>query len=100
MDDPLIVVTPVLFPAVKVLAASDERVVFHDDDKVVKAAVEGVVDPMAVLFMPVAVVLKLAEVMSKLFTPVFMDDWLSPVSASVPEVEVRLMGPVVRVSPF
>ena len=69
-------------------------------ERLVNAPVEGVVAPIAVLLIPVAVALKLADVMSKLFTPVEMLEPERPDKLSVPAVAVRLRVPVVRFKPF
>ena len=63
---------PVVLPAAKVEPAPEARVVLPVEERVVKAPVEGVVAPMAVLLMPVAVVLKLAEVKVRSLAPVLM----------------------------
>jgi hypothetical protein len=93
--EPLIVTAPVVFPAVNVLAAFDAKVVFPEEPRVVKLAVDGVVAPIAVELIPVAVVLKLPEVMVKLVTPVSIDEALNPDRARDPEVAVKLRAPVV-----
>jgi hypothetical protein len=67
---------------------------------VVNAPVEGVVAPIAVPLIPVAVVLKLPEVTVKLFAPVLIEEAPSPDSAKAPEVPVKLIAPVVRVNPL
>src|SRR6185437_15765904 len=80
--DELFVTTPATLKAEKVtvlLAAS-----------VVKAAVDGVVAPIAVPLIPVAVVLKWFEVIRRSFAPVLIDAAVSPDNASVPDVAVRL----------
>ena len=76
------------------------RFVVPVDERVVKAPVDGVVAPIAVLLIPVAVAVKLPEVISKLFTPALIDDADNPERLNTPEVAVRLIAPVVRVSPF
>lgn len=70
------------------------------DDRVVNAAVEAVVAPMAVLFMPVDVVLKLFEVIVRSFTPKSRLDAESPERFSAPVVAVRLRAPLDNVNPF
>ena len=75
---------PVVFPAVNVLAAVDASVVFPVEDSVVNAAVDGVDAPIAVAFMPVAVVVKLPEVMSRLFTPASIVEAHLPTHAPPP----------------
>ena len=76
--------------------------------RLVKAPVFGVVAPMAVLLIPVAVVLKLPEVTIKLFTPVLTDDSAPAVTfkapaefrARMPEVAVEIVKlPPVLVQP-
>src|SRR3989344_9529962 len=56
---------PVVFPIVVDAPAPEAKVVVELEESVVKAAVEGVVVPIAVEFIPVEVVLKLAEVTIK-----------------------------------
>lgn len=67
---------------------------------VVKAAVEGVVVPIAVALIPVAVVVRLLAAMSKLFIPVEIVDPERPVKFNPPEVAVKLSAPVVCVKPL
>ena len=62
--------------------------------------VEGVVAPIAVEFIPVEVVLKLPDVMVRLFAPVEIDEAPSPDRVKEPEVEVKESAPVVSVRPF
>ena len=67
---------------------------------VVNLPVEGVVKPIAVEFIPVAVVLKIDDVMVKALPPVSIDEAPSPERANAPEVPVRLIAPVVSVNPL
>ena len=78
----------------------EARVVAPVDERVVKAAVEGVVAPIAVPLIPVAVVLKLAEVMVRLFPPREIEEALSPERLMVPLVAVRFKAPDERVKPL
>jgi len=87
-------------PAVKIEPAVEDRTVFPVDPSPVKAPVEAAVAPMAVLLIPVAVVLKLADVMVKSLAPVLMLEAPRPDRARDPEVAVRLKAPVVWVSPL
>ncbi len=82
-------------PAVKVEPAPVLSVVLPEEPKVVKAPVEAVEAPMAVLFMPVAVVLKLPEVKVRLLTPASILEAERPDKDKAPEVAVRLKAPVV-----
>jgi hypothetical protein len=75
------------------------RVVDPDEVRVVKAPVEGVVAPMAVPLIPVAVVLKLPEVKVMLLAPVFIEEADRPDKVKAPEVPVKFKAPVVRVNP-
>lgn len=59
------------------------------------APVDLVVAPIAVLFIPVAVVLKLLDVNVNAFAPVFIEEALSPERLTVPLVAVRFNAPVV-----
>jgi hypothetical protein len=77
-----------------------ERVTVLFAARVVKLPLPGVVTPIAVLLIPVLVVVILPDVISKLFAPVLIVDSLSPDKLIVPLVLVRLIAPVVRVSPF
>jgi hypothetical protein len=97
---PFKIAAPVLFPAVKVLAAPEDSVVSPDDVKVVNAPVEAVVAPIAVELIPVAVVLKFPEVNVKLLAPAEMVEADSPDRDNTPEVAVRFTAPVVWVSPL
>ena len=93
-DDPFIVTAPVEFPKVKVDKAVDARVVSPLDESVVNAADEVDVNPMAVPLIPVAVVLKLCEVMSKSLLPdkaILEEDRLDKESA--PDVPVIFTAP-------
>ncbi len=74
---------------------ADASVVLPDDERVVKAAVAGVVVPIAVPLIPVAVTLKVAEVINKLFTPASIVDAESPERFKAPDVAVKLSAPVV-----
>ena len=67
---------------------------------VVTTAVDGVVAPIAVLLIPVAVTLKLPAPMSKLFTPNCNVEAERPDNVSAPDVPVILTTPVVTVRPF
>ena len=98
--EPLILTAPVVFPAVSVLPAPDARVVLPEEESVVNAPVDGVSVPMAVLLIPVAVVLKLAEVIVNALAPVLTDDALRPDKVSAPEVPVIFTAPVVTVKPL
>jgi len=75
------------------------NVVFPEEVSVVKAPVEGVVAPMAVPLIPVAVVLKLPDVKVILLAPVLIDEADRPDKAKAPEVPVKFKAPVVRVNP-
>ena len=92
---PFKIVVPVEFPAVKVDPAPVASVVLLFVAKVVKAPVDRMSVPIAVLLIPVAVVLKLPDVISKLFAPVLIDEALNPERVSVPEVAVKFSAPVV-----
>ena len=81
-------------------AVRAEKVVVPEELKVVKLPVEGVVAPMAVELMPVAVVLKLEEVMVRALAPVLIEEADRPERAKAPEVAVRLRAPVVKVRPL
>ena len=70
------------------------------EDKVVNAPVFGVVAPMAVPLIPVAVVLKLPDVKVKLLAPVLIDVAPSPDKFKAPDVAVRFKAPVVWVNPL
>lgn len=78
----------------------EEKVIALLAERVVKAAVEGVVAPIAVEFIPVALAVKLEEVMVRGFAPVEIDDADRPERLSAPDVAVRFMAPLDRVNPF
>ncbi len=69
-------------------------------ESVLKAPVEAVVAPIAVELMPVAVVLKLEEVIVRALAPVLMEEADSPERVRAPDVAVRFIAPVVRVRPL
>jgi hypothetical protein len=83
-----------------VLPVLEERVVAPVEERVVKAAVEGVEAPIAVVLIPVEVVLKLAEEMVRLFPPREIEEALKPERFRVPLVAVRLSAPEERVKPL
>lgn len=89
---------PVVLP-IATLPDEAASVVFPCEKRVVKTAVEGVVAPIAVLLMPVAVVLKLPDVKVRALVPVLMEDAPRPESDREPDVAVKLTAPVVTVSP-
>ena len=66
----------------------------------VKLPAAGVVTPIAVELIPVAVVLKLDEVMVKPLAPVLIEEADRPDMAKAPEVAVRFSAPVVSVRPL
>ena len=68
--------------------------------RLVKAAVPGVVAPMLVLLIPVAVVLKFPLVKVRSFAPVLIEEAERPESERVPLVAVRFSAPVVCVKPL
>ena len=70
------------------------------EERVVKAAVEGVDAPIAVLLIPVEVVLKLPEVMVRVLLPREMEEELNPEREMVPLPAVKFNAPVERVKPF
>lgn len=90
---PVVAIVTLLAPAVAIFVAPVE-------DNVVNAPVDAVVAPIAVLFIPVAVVLKCPEVNVMSFAPEFIEEALKPERAKAPEVAVKLSAPVVRVKPF
>ena len=97
---------PAALPRTK-LPDSVAILVLPKEERVVKAALDGVVNPIAVLLIPVKVVLKFEEVVKKLpalilklLTPVLIDEALSPERVNVPEVALRLIPPVVKVKPL
>lgn len=105
--EPLTVTAPVVFPAVRVDPAPDDRVVLLFEAKVVNAPVDLVSVPIAVLLIPVVVVLKLVAVTMKfpavrfkLLTPVLMLEAPSPVKEIAPEVPVIFTAPAVTVNPL
>ena len=68
--------------------------------RVVKLPVDGVVTPIAVLLMPVAVVVKLDDVNVRAFAPASNVDAPSPVRTIAPDVPVIFTAPAVTVRPF
>ena len=98
--EPLTATAPVVLPAVKVAPAPEDSVVLPFEASVVNAPVEAVVAPIAVPLIPVAVVLKLPEVIRILLVPASIDEAPSPASERVPEVAVKFSAPVVSVNPF
>ncbi len=68
--------------------------------RLVKLPVDGVVKPMAVPLIPVAVVLRLFELIIMLFPPASIDAAVKPESARVPEDAVRFNAPPVNVKPL
>src|SRR5579871_3788302 len=96
----LTVVVPVVLPIVVFAPAPEAKTVVLFEESVVKAAVDGVVNPIAVELIPVAVVLKFPEVIKRLFAPVEMVEALSPERFNAPDVPVRFNAPVVKVKPF
>ena len=98
--EPFTFTAPVVLPAVKVVPAPVASVVLPFDAKVVKAPVEAVEAPIAVPLIPVAVVLKLPDVIRRLLVPASIEEAESPASESVPDVAVKLRAPVVWVNPF
>ena len=78
----------------------EERVVLLLEERVVKAAVDGVEAPIAVLLIPVEVVLKLLEEMVNALDPVEIEEALNPERLRVPLVAVRLRAPDERVNPL
>ena len=98
--EPLRVKAPVVFPAVRVDPAPEERVVLPLVVSVVNAADEAVVKPIAVPFIPVEVVLKLFEVKIASLTPESKVSPVSPIAEILPLVPFILSAPVVRVNPL
>src|SRR5579871_6183126 len=96
----LTVVVPVVLPIVVFAPAPEAKTVVLFEESVVKAAVDGVVNPIAVELIPVAVVLKLPLVNKMLLEPVLIEALVIPVRLSVPDVAVRFNAPVVWVKPF
>ena len=76
------------------------NVVVLEDDSVVKAPVLAVDEPIAVLLIPVAVVLKFPEVIVRFVAPVLIEEAVKPDKANAPLVAVRLSAPVVSVNPL
>jgi hypothetical protein len=68
--------------------------------RVVKAPVLAVEAPIAVELMPVALAVKLDDVMLSELVPALIVEALRPLRFRVPLVAVRLAAPVVRVSPL
>ena len=85
---------------IAVLPETDERVVPWVDDRVVNAAVDGVVAPIAVALIPVEVVLKLVEVKVRTLVPADIVEFPRPVMLMLPVVAVRLIAPLERVKPL
>jgi len=71
-----------------------------EEERVVNAPVDGVVAPMAVELIPVAVVLKLLEVIVKALAPVEILEASKPDKERVPDVAVKFKAPVVKVKPL
>lgn len=97
------IVTPLEAPYPPAMVSAPElevRSVALVDERVVKAPVDGVVKPIAVLLIPVEVVLKLLVVMVRSFAPVLMLEAPKPDRVRAPEVAVRFKAPVVWVSPL
>lgn len=76
------------------------RSVLPLEERVVNAPDDCVSVPIAVPLIPVAVVLKLPDVIVRSLTPALMLDADSPERVSVPDVAVKLSAPVVCVKPF
>ena len=91
---------PLLSEMASVTVRDPPTVVFPVEDKVVNAPVEGVLKPIAVPLIPVAVVLKFPEVISVLFAPAFKVIPASPVALIDPDVAVKFNAPVVSVNPL
>jgi len=86
-EEPLIITAPVVFPAVNVERAVDAKVVLPLDVKPVNAPVDARSVPIAVPLIPVAVVLKLFEVIVRsLPVDKAIVEALSPDKESVPDV--------------
>jgi len=66
----------------------------------VNVAAAGVVAPITVLLIPVAVTLKFPAVNNTLFAPKSRLEAERPVRLKLPEVAVKFNAPVVRVNPF
>jgi hypothetical protein len=99
--DPLTDVAPVVFPAVKVEAAPDERVVLPLEVKLVNLPLDWISVPIAVLLIPVPVTLKLLAVTVRLLVPdKIMLDAPSPDKDNAPDVPVILTDvPVTLTAP-
>ena len=69
-------------------------------ERLVNAPVDGVVAPIAVELIPVAVVLKFEDVKVKELVPASIVELLSPLRFNVPDVPVRFAAPVVKVNPL
>ena len=95
VSDPGVILEPIVFTD----EAPVPRVVDPDEVRVVKAPVEGMVAPMAVPLIPVAVVLKLPDVKVILLAPVFIEEADRPDKVKAPEVPVKFKAPVVSVNP-
>jgi hypothetical protein len=75
-------------------------VVLPVEERVVKAPLAGVDAPMAVPLMPVAVTLKLPDVINALLAPELSVNPVSPVADIFPDVEFILNNPVDNVKPL
>jgi len=60
----------------------------------------AVVAPITVPFMPVCVVLKLAEVIVRSYPLALIAEAVRPVSDKAPDVPLRLIAPVVKARPL
>ena len=78
----------------------EERVVLLLEERVVKAAVDGVEAPIAVLLIPVLSMLKFPEEIVSVFPPREIEEALNPERLRVPLVAVRLSAPDERVKPL
>jgi len=85
---------------VTLLAPALAKSVAPVEVKVENLPVEGVVAPIAVPLIPVAVVLKLFAVTERLFEPVLIEEVPSPARDNAPDVPVRFSAPVVKVKPL
>jgi hypothetical protein len=90
---PVVAIVTLLAPALAKSVAPVEV-------NVVNLPVEGVVVPIAVELIPVAVVLKLEEVNVNALAPVEIEEADKPERVKAPEVPVRFKAPVVSVSPL
>lgn len=97
---PMVVFPVPVVAIVTLLAPALARSVAPVDVNVVNFPVDAVDVPIAVLFIPVAVVLKFPDVKVKLFAPESIDEALSPDSANAPDVPIIFVAPVVCVNPF